>query len=299
MSISLLHSKQMRSKKNLKNLAISGPLTLEQPGNVKIITSSLNPLYPTANDLNDDDDHVVILICKYDFIAENKDELTVKHNQYLKFIHKLGNGWILVHDLEDKSIKGLVPASYLDIAINDFINPITLSWLQEITNDNDNIYHHFNIESIFDDIIIDQVFQNLKDNIFWYKVEIKIDNQFIYIGKTYHEFYELHCKLLLINQYFDQLPKLPPPVFRTSYYHSQSTAKFNKNLIKKLYNLCFELQNYMKFLLKIPNILIQSIELYEFIYDCPQLIKNSKIISNDELIDKIYPNSIIDRKSVV
>ena len=71
----------------------------------------------------------------------------------------MGNGWILVCDLEDKSIQGLVPASYLDIAINDPLNPITLSWLREITNA---AHQKTAIESI-EDVVIDQVFQNLKD----------------------------------------------------------------------------------------------------------------------------------------
>lgn len=285
MSASLFNSKQMKSRKNLKNLTISGPLTLEQPGNVRIITSS-NPASPVIPSSIDNNDHVVILVCKYDFNAESENELSVKHNQYLKLVQKLGNGWILVCDLEDKSIQGLVPASYLDIAINDHLNPITLSWLREITNA---AHQKTAIESI-EDVVIDQVFQNLKDKNFWYKLQFKVDHQFIYVGKTYHDLYELHCKL--VPKFLSQLPKLPPPVLRTSYYHSQS-SKFDRKLIEKLYTLAQELQEYMKKLLEIPEILIESTDLYEFVHNCPQLIKTQSTVSNEELINQLYPSSIV------
>ncbi|RCK56126.1 hypothetical protein Cantr_05473 [Candida viswanathii] len=285
MSASLFKSKQMKSKKNLKKLTISGPLTLEQPGNVKIITSS-NPSSPVMPGNIDDDDHVVVLVCKYDFAAESDNELSVKQNQFVKLVHKLGNGWILVCDLDDKSIQGLVPASYLDIAINDAVNPITLEWLREIEEVH---RRRINIESI-NDVVMDQVFQNLKDKNFWYKIQFKVDHEFVYVGKTYHQFYDLHCKLL--PRYLGDLPKLPPPVFRTSYYHAQS-SKFDKKLIEKLYNLARDLQEYMTKLLETPDILIESTDLYEFVHNCPHVTKTQDTVSSQELISELCPSSIV------
>lgn len=73
----------------------------------------------------------IILITKYDFISDDKDQLNIKAKQFLKLLQKLGNGWLLVHDLYDKSKLGLIPASYVDIALNDPLEPIKLTWLYE------------------------------------------------------------------------------------------------------------------------------------------------------------------------
>ena len=78
----------------------------------------------------------IILITKYDFISDDKDQLNIKAKQFLKLLQKLGNGWLLVHDLYDKSKLGLIPASYVDIALNDPLEPIKLTWLYEYSKQN-------------------------------------------------------------------------------------------------------------------------------------------------------------------
>ncbi|EMG45176.1 hypothetical protein G210_5248 [Candida maltosa Xu316] len=381
MSASLFRSKQIKSKKNIKQLTISGPLTLEQSGNVKIISSCSSPttssgipsrsLSPSqsqpispirsthlhneigsttisaSSSLNHhhlhllhhnnstsshhqqqqsstDSDHVVILISKYDFIAENKDELTIKANQYVKLLKRLGNGWIFVQFLEDKNKKGLVPASYLDIVINDSINPISLKWLNEIN-------HGYSMNSGSDGIVdpeflkdvykidvhsimvsIDRIFQNLNLNLsmndvdngrrysldikkdFWFKIKLSIDDYFIYLGKNYHDFYQLHCTLLENYSNFI-IPKLPIPALTPP-----STTTMDMKLIENLYKLSFELQNYFQKLITIPNLLIESVEFYQFIYNShdkfKNLIKQQDIITNDELIEFFNPNSVVIQK---
>ena len=49
----------------------------------------------------------------------------------------------------------------------------------------------------------------------------------------------------------------------------------------------------MKKLLEIPEILIESTDLYEFVHNCPQLIKTQSTVSNEELINQLYPSSIV------
>lgn len=73
----------------------------------------------------------IILVAKYLFKAEGSSELTVNKGDILKLLDRPGNGWVLVKSIEKLQTPGLVPASYVDIAVNDTINPVTLSWIRE------------------------------------------------------------------------------------------------------------------------------------------------------------------------
>lgn len=73
----------------------------------------------------------IILVAKYSFKAEGTSELSVNKGDILKLLDRPGNGWVLVKSIEKLQTPGLVPASYVDIAVNDTINPVTLSWIRE------------------------------------------------------------------------------------------------------------------------------------------------------------------------
>lgn len=57
----------------------------------------------------------VILITKFDFKAEDKNELTLGVGEALKLLERKGNGWILVKPIGRISDPGLIPASYVRI----------------------------------------------------------------------------------------------------------------------------------------------------------------------------------------
>lgn len=85
-------------------------------------------IYNNPSELN------VILVSNFKFDSENSFELSVNKGDLLKFIAKKPGGWILVKSLDKLSNCGLIPASYVEIVINDVKNPVTLSWLS--TDDN-------------------------------------------------------------------------------------------------------------------------------------------------------------------
>ncbi|CAH2350119.1 hypothetical protein CLIB1423_01S02916 [[Candida] railenensis] len=116
MSATLFKSKQFKSKKNLKGLLISPPVLANS-------TSALLQSAPLKQ--------TVVLRAIYDFRAESECELTVSCGDYLKLLDKPGDGWLYVQILEKYDCKGLVPASYVDIEVNDTQNPVTRDWLNE------------------------------------------------------------------------------------------------------------------------------------------------------------------------
>lgn len=72
----------------------------------------------------------VILVSNYKFVAEDDNELSINKGDLLKFIDRKDKGWILVKFLDKLDSAGLIPASYVDIVINDIKKPINLNWLK-------------------------------------------------------------------------------------------------------------------------------------------------------------------------
>lgn len=72
----------------------------------------------------------VILVSNYKFVAEDDNELSINKGDLLKFIDRKDKGWILVKFLDRLDSAGLIPASYVDIVINDIKKPINLNWLK-------------------------------------------------------------------------------------------------------------------------------------------------------------------------
>ncbi|EMG45479.1 hypothetical protein G210_4336 [Candida maltosa Xu316] len=169
----------------------------------------------------------IILVSKYSFQAETENELTIKKGDILKLLDRLDNGWLLVKFIDRVQPPGLIPATYVDIAVNDSVNPITLSWLQQYQqkstddddNDNDNnndtshndIIHELNyldlqfnkVESKFKTINnkpypIQASISNflLYNNRYWYRLDVEYsDKSKSFLCRYYQDFYNLHIGL--------------------------------------------------------------------------------------------------------
>lgn len=78
----------------------------------------------------------VILVAKYSFTAELDAELSVKKGAFVKLLNRPRNGWLFVQYLDSYQARGLVPASYVDIEVNDNKHPISVEWLNEMEPQN-------------------------------------------------------------------------------------------------------------------------------------------------------------------
>lgn len=321
MSTSLLKSKQFKSKKNLKNLSISSPIidettpkSLISPNFANSLSlSSLNlneksPLSPTSSSIspktgiidqfeNSSSLGTVILVARYDFQAETDEELNIKANDFLKLLQRPGDGWLQVKKVTTKET-GLIPASYVKIAVNDLISPITQDWLVE-TMEFQNHETSFDSRDLFDfekydrqeshksdtpkNITVSQVLRcNEK---FWYRVDFKMENgDEVFLVKSYQEFYDLHYKLSLLNH--QNLPSFPQPFNN----HNIKDRKYLEMVLIR----CNELNVYMNKLMKF-NYYKKSKELMTFISECVQL-RNPRHLSNEFINDSLRPNcvSVID-----
>uniref|UniRef100_A0A0L0P0I8 SH3 domain-containing protein n=1 Tax=Candidozyma auris TaxID=498019 RepID=A0A0L0P0I8_CANAR len=183
----------------------------------------------------------VILVAKYDFVAESASELTIKKGDVLKLLDKLANGWVLVKSIERVTSPGLVPCLYVDIAVNDPLHPITLQWLQDSGTSATTILGN----TTFYDAEVKQLLRNnepitinnrpyplaasitnflMYDDRYWYRIDITYSTQEVaYLCRYYQDFYNLHLSLLDHVRHWQKssdeelpdylrLPKLPEPI---------------------------------------------------------------------------------------
>lgn len=126
MSNSLFKSKQMKSRRNLKSLNISAPMLADVRESSPVSNTKSSPqTFPS-----------VILVAKYSFTAELDAELSVKKGAFVKLLNRPRNGWLFVQYLDSYQARGLVPASYVDIEVNDNKSPISMEWLNEMEPQN-------------------------------------------------------------------------------------------------------------------------------------------------------------------
>lgn len=204
----------------------------------------------------------VIVICKHGFTAENKYELTTHKGDILKVLERPGNGWLLVQFLDTVNKYGLIPAKYVDIAVNDPLDPITLLWLHqvdEVSPTNSKLYNQTEDIRNNNALMVRPISTHNKsypksasisnvlllDNRYWYRLDITYsDNSKTYVPRYYEDFYNLHGSLLnMVGKNIDtngispSLPKLPEPIPSTA--SSQS-----KDLIVMLLKRCNDLSIY-------------------------------------------------------
>lgn len=256
----LFKSRQAKSEKNLKKLLISAPLG-SHLDSAPATPVSLPPTPKSATP-------VVVLRVKYDFQPSSLGELTVKQGDYLRLVNRPGNGWLVVRFLDDSPQTGLVPASYVDIAVNDQINPVSLKWLNEIRNSPPS---EIFIQETFQDtphgipqlsnsyprhVKVVNVLQNQQNRI-WYRVDFVMnDGSKIYVAKHYQDFYNLHINLSMMGQSYN-LPRLPQPI------RMDGRIK-DKRCLESLVTRCNELNVYLNKLIKLPQFQ-RAADLYTFI----------------------------------
>lgn len=181
----------------------------------------------------------IIVVAKFDFNAESNNELSIRKGDILKLLDRPGNGWLLVKFIDKITDPGLIPAFYVDIAINDVKNPVTLAWLQTNTSkasesdtwvdESSYLNLHLKGESKDAPLTINNRPYPISVSIsnfllykqrYWYRLDITFsDNTKSYICRYYQDFYNLHINLLtLLNKSLAplndtlRLPKLPEPI---------------------------------------------------------------------------------------
>ena len=234
----------------------------------------------------------------------------------LKLLDRLNNGWLLVKFIDRVQSPGLIPATYVDIAVNDPLNPITLNWLQCIQSNDKNIVDElsyldlqFNkVEAKFMTINnkpypIQASISNflLYNERYWYRLDIEYsDKSKSYICRYYQDFYNLHILLLdLMDRIASKsdidiknlkLPKLPEPIPTTK-------SKEEGELIAMLLKRCNDLNVYINKLM-LNKYYQTSLELIDWLElkDLPgftvQDISEIEDLSNSEINEKILPGSI-------
>lgn len=257
----------------------------------------------------------VILICQHGFTAENKYELTTHKGDILKVLERPGNGWLLVQFIDTVNKYGLIPAKYVDIAVNDPLDPITLLWLHqvdEVSPTNSKLYNQAEDISNNNALMVRPISTHNKsypksasisnvlllDNRYWYRLDITYsDNSKAYLPRYYEDFYNLHGSLLnMVGNIIDTngitpslLPKLPEPIPSTS---SSQSNDLTVTLLKR----CNDLNIYTNRLLNDKRFQ-RSKALYEWLdvsyRNLGGLICHLNYnLNNEEITKKILPYSV-------
>lgn len=180
----------------------------------------------------------IIVVAKYLFVAEGDSELLVTKGDILKLLDRPGDGWLLVKFIDKVRPPGLVPASYVDIAVNDVVHPITLPWLHaqlnhEVAEDILSDINYINVQTkgqpptTVNNVAI-PVLASVANCLFynqriWYRLDVEYsDGTKMYLARYYQDFYNLHITLLGLQQHAEELagtkntaialPKLPEPI---------------------------------------------------------------------------------------
>ncbi|KAI5955518.1 hypothetical protein KGF57_003650 [Candida theae] len=241
----------------------------------------------------------IILVAKYSFTAESNNELSVTKGDILKLLDQPRDGWILVKYIDKLHSPGLIPAAYVDIAVNDQVHPITINWLHgvehaDIVKEHSYLNLQFNkVEAVFQTInnkaypvsaSISNFF--LFNNRYWYRLDVNYsDKSKAHLCRYYQDFYNLHITLLdLVSRISEsakseelKLPKLPEPLPTTTtlnhYEESEDTkedAKTDKSFeqetaqVNMLLKRCNDLNVYINKLI-LNKYFQTSIELVEWL----------------------------------
>lgn len=208
----------------------------------------------------------IILVTKYDFLAESRDELCVKKGDVLKLLDRLPHGWVLVEFIDKIASPGLVPSLYVDIAVNDPIHPITLRWLHEVKTKetlSNSTFYDVQVQILLErnePLTINNKPYPLTVSVsnyltfqdrFWYRVDVTYSTgEQGYHCRYYLDFYDLHLLLLEFVNKIDpndvemsqlKLPKLPEPVPSQRRTSAEQSELFSKR--------CKELSLYMETLM--------------------------------------------------
>lgn len=278
--------------------AIPFPSNTAEAMSVSINTISSPVLISSESKLKSNN---IILVTKYDFHAELDSELSLNKGDLLKLVDKLDNGWILVKFIDKICKPGLIPSSYVDIVVNDPINPITIDWLQDKSiNANFSQWEFKNFFKIVQPTTINNKPYPLSLSIsnfylynerYWYRLDIVYsDHSKHHICRYYQDFYNLHISLLEIHldKNLVSLPKLPEPI-------PLNLKDFD--LVHLLLKRCNDLNVYMNKLILIKNFQIYLLLVNWLALEYNNLPgfkcdENDTKLSNEEITERILPNSV-------
>ncbi|KAI5951014.1 hypothetical protein KGF54_004088 [Candida jiufengensis] len=317
-----LSSTTIKTNQGASSSIISSPKSTTKLNSISLPLRSLtisNPKTEEDNFINKLKSNI-ILITKFSFNSETSNELSIKKGDILKLLDVPSNGWLLVKFIDKLQPPGLIPALYVDIAVNDPINPITLTWLHSINNASSNIIkdHKFlnlqfnKIESKFQTInnkpypiLVSISNFALYNQRYWYRLDVELSNKTkIYLCRYYQDFYNLHINLLdLISKIPNEdkeedeidlkLPKLPEPL------PTRSKKDVNENNILEddinlLLKRCNDLNIYINKLI-LNKYFQTSNELNDWLdleyNELPGFLEVEQL-ENDEINQKILPGSI-------
>ncbi|KAK8441240.1 hypothetical protein B9J08_02552 [Candidozyma auris] len=276
MSTGLFASKQAKSSRNLKKLTISSPIARSSSSSLQA-----SPVFSPVSG-----DPVIVLRVKYDFDAESSVEMSVRQNDFVKLVHRPGNGWLLVKYI-DKTGSGLIPASYVEIIANDLQKPVSAQWLLEsspsTTSKQDSISN----------IRITTVLQNKKLR-YLYRMDISMGSgKQVYLCKYYQDFYNLYVSLVASLGRVVTIPYLPNP--QRSLEKSVSASSLSNDNIKDLLQLAAQLSKYMRELLAI-NEVRNCDEFVEFIND--EQFKRIEVNPGDLPLPDSEINNLLHKDSI-
>ncbi|KAM9905423.1 hypothetical protein OXX79_002171 [Metschnikowia pulcherrima] len=255
----------------------------------------------------------VILVAKFDFNAESKGEISVKKGDVLKLLDRLANGWVLVEFIDKIAVPGLVPSLYVDIAVNDPVNPITLSWLHEVSSNGSQAYKTFNdiqvqmlleknspfsINNKLYPLSVSVTNYLMFENRFWYRVDVTYSSgEQGYLCRYYSDFYDLHLSLLDYLNSTDKsadnetlrLPKLPEPVPSQRRNSAEQSDLFSRR--------CRELSAYMHELISTKKFQVCT-ALVDWLAvtfkELPGFVVDDAPLSGSDVINqRILPGSVI------
>lgn len=278
MASSVFTSKQHKLPRNLKKLLISSPMP-HSPLNSP--TSSGSPIFGKSVF------PVVVLRAKYDFSAQNLAEISIRGNDYFKLLDRPGNGWLMVQCI-DRNDTGLVPALYVEIAINDPKRPVSIEWLTRVKSPKLPIMDEIKSISV-STVLLDS------NNQTWYRLEIQMFSGVVkHVAKYFQEFQHLHLCLVEELQVSEKLPSPPRPLRTSSKPEPASWVKqHEKNHMKQLVTHCEELDRYMNTLLAMDDVLLSE-PMVDFVvastskwYEVP----SHRVVAGDIINESLLPQS--------
>lgn len=252
----------------------------------------------------------VILVAKFDFHAETKEELSVSKGDVLKLLDRFSNGWVLVKFIDKVVPPGLVPCLYVDIAVNDPNNPITAQWLHQKSGQESQSFFDAQVQGMLENNA-PLTFNNMPypltvtvshyltyENRFWYRVDVTYSTgQQGYLCRYYQDFYDLHASLLeLYNgvdgklaSEFGKPPKLPEPIPSNKRDSAEQQELFSVR--------CRQLSTYMSELIKNKRYQVSSalVDWLDKTYcERPGFVVDDALNDTNEVISQqILPGSVI------
>lgn len=265
--------------KNTSNNARSvKKLLISLPIRTPALLSPVTPLTPTFGLPRAAP--TVVLRAKYSFHAQSLPEISIRQDEYVKHVDRPGNGWLMVQCI-DRYACGLVPALYVEIAVNDAKFPVLADWLNAV-NDSSSDWPTT--------AAVEHVLVNPAQQV-WYRLDLAMHSgQHVFCAKQFEDFVDLHYSLQ--DKFGDHaVPRVPAAPARsvTALKDADAAGKEHLATAKALHA-------YMADVLANP-LLQESAILLDFVTDThtPRLVlaKGQPVPSSTHLSDALHKGSVV------